>query len=132
MNETTSNINPAERGAPAAVELSPSSSRAQAPGSLPGVLLSSGEFLWLTFGVWLGGIFILTLMPPLLERRLGLGHLLSVAGSYFVFFLAWQPIQTITQRTFGVKVAFVRMLAFVGGAAALAFYLRGLLFGVVA
>lgn len=91
----------------------------------PEIRLSRGEFLWLSFGVWLGGIFILAVLPMLLVPRLGMG--LGVAGSYLVFFLAWQPIQSITQRTLGVRVAVMRMVLFVGGAAVLAFYLRELL-----
>lgn len=86
------------------------------------VRLTTGEFWWLTLGVWLGGIFILALLPVLLIPRLGMP--LGVAGSYLVFFLAWQPIQSITQRTFGVRAAVLRMVIFVAGAATIAFYLR--------
>ena len=84
--------------------------------------LSHGEFLWLTLGVWVGGIFILTLLPVLLIPRLGMP--LGVVASYLVFFLTWQPIQIITQRTFGMRAGVIRMVLFVGGAATLAFYLR--------
>jgi hypothetical protein len=52
------------------------------------------------------------------------GGPLAIAGSYFVFFLAWQPVQSITQRTFGVKVGVVRMIIFVAGAATIASFLR--------
>jgi len=91
--------------------------------STPGVIfLSVGEFYWLTLGVWVGGIFILTLMPYLLIPRVGMG--LGVAGSYLLFFLCWQPIQVVTQRTFGVRAGLIRMMMFVGAAATLAFYLR--------
>lgn len=86
------------------------------------ILLTSTEFFWLTLAVWLGGVFILTLMPYLLIPRFG--GPLAIAGSYFVFFLAWQPVQSITQRTFGMKAAFVRMIIFVAGAATVAAYLR--------
>ena len=86
------------------------------------IILSSGEFLWLTLAVWLGGIFILTLTPVLLIPRLGMP--LGVVLSYLLFFLAWQPIQIITQRTFGMRTGIFRMVLFVGGAATLAFYLR--------
>jgi hypothetical protein len=93
------------------------------PSSQPAVVfLTPVEFWWLTLGVWLGGIFILTLMPILLIPRIGMG--LGVAGSYMVFFIAWQPVQSITQRTFGVRAALVRMMIFVAGAAVIAFYLR--------
>jgi len=86
------------------------------------IVLSPGEFLWLTLGVWVGGIFILTLLPVLLIPRIGMP--LGVVASYFVFFLAWQPIQLVTQRTFGMRTGVIRMVLFVGGAATLAFYLR--------
>jgi hypothetical protein len=86
------------------------------------IFLTGGEFLWLTFAVWLGGIFILTLLPYLLIPRVG--GLMAIAGSYFVFFLAWQPVQIVTQRTLGMKVAVVRMIVFVASAATIASYLR--------
>jgi hypothetical protein len=89
------------------------------------IQLSRGEFLWLTLGVWLGGIFILAVMPVLLIPRLGLP--LGVAGGYFVFFLAWQPIQMITQRALGVRAAVLRLIIFVGAAATFAFYVREVL-----
>lgn len=92
------------------------------------IILSRGEFLWLTVAVWAGGIFILTLTPLLLIPRLGMRG--GVIASYFVFFLVWQPIQSITQRTLGMRAAFIRMLLFVGGGAAIAFYLRELLLGM--
>jgi hypothetical protein len=85
-------------------------------------VLTPAEFYWLTFGVWLGGIFILTLTPVLLIPRVGMP--LGVAGSYLLFFLAWQPVQTITQRRLGVRTAVLRMLIFVAAAATIAFYLR--------
>ena len=92
----------------------------------PGVVfLTTREFLWITLAVWLGGVFILTVLPYLLLPRVG--DLLAIAGSYFVFFLAWQPVQSITQRTLGMKAAFVRMLIFVAGAAAVASFLRQML-----
>jgi hypothetical protein len=88
-----------------------------------GVLfVTAGEFLWLTFAVWLGGIFILTLLPYLLIPSVG--GVMAIAGSYFVFFLAWQPVQIITQRTLGMKSAVVRMVIFVASAATIASYLR--------
>ena len=86
------------------------------------ILLTPAEFYWVTLGIWLGGIFILTLMPYLLIPRVGAP--MAIAGSYFVFFLAWQPIQIVTHRTFGVKSALVRMLIFVAAAATIASYLR--------
>ena len=92
------------------------------PSQPPLIALTRAEFMWLTFGVWLGGIFMLTLLPVLLIPRLGVA--LGVAASYLVFFLAWQPVQQITQRTLGVGPAVLRMVLFVGAAAVLAFYLR--------
>jgi hypothetical protein len=41
-----------------------------------------------------------------------------------VFFLAWQPVQAVTQRVMGMQAAVVRMLAFVASAAVIAYYLR--------
>src|SRR5262245_10853403 len=93
-----------------------------APDRGRGIVLSPGEFLWLTLGVWVGGVFILTLLPVLLIPRLGMP--LGVVASYLVFFLAWQPIQLVTQRTFGMRTGVIRMVIFVGGAATVAFYLR--------
>ena len=84
--------------------------------------MTPAEFFWLTLAVWLGGIFILTLMPYLLIPRLG--GPLAIGGSYFVFFLAWQPVQIVMQRTLGMKVAVIRMVLFVASAAAIASYLR--------
>jgi hypothetical protein len=96
------------------------------PPSTPALIaLTHGELLWITLGIWVGGIFILTLLPILLIPRLG--SPLGVAGSYAVFFLAWQPVQIVTQRTLGMRSAVLRMLLFVGTAAPLAFYLRELL-----
>lgn len=92
------------------------------------ITLSQKEFLWLTLSVWVGGIFILTLMPVLLIPRLGMP--LGIAASYFLFFLCWQPIQTITQRTVGTGAGVLRMIAFVAAAATLAFYLRESLLGM--
>ena len=106
----------------------PAEPPAAASHSAPPIVLSRGEFLWLTFAVWVGGIFILTLTPLLLIPRLGMRG--GVIASYFVFFLVWQPIQSITQRTLGMRAAFIRMLLFVGGGAAIAFYLRELLLGM--
>jgi hypothetical protein len=86
------------------------------------MFVTPGEFLWLTLAVWVGGVFILTLMPYLLIAHVG--GLLAIAGSYFLFFLAWQPVQIVTQRTLGMKAAVVRMLVFVASAATVASYLR--------
>lgn len=101
-------------------ETSPPSPPPSAPHGV--ILLTPAEFYWVTLGIWLGGIFILTLMPYLLIPRVG--GPMAIAGSYFLFFLAWQPIQIVTQRTFGLKGALVRMLVFVAAAATIASYLR--------
>lgn len=90
--------------------------------------LSRAELLWLSLGVWLGGIFILAVMPLLLIPRLGMP--LGVAGSYLLFFLAWQPVQSLTQRTLGMRTAVLRMIVLVGLAAVIAFYVRELLLGL--
>jgi hypothetical protein len=98
----------------------PASPQSVAPRGV--IFLTTTEFFWLTLAVWIGGVFILTLMPYLLIPRIG--GPLSIAGSYLLFFLAWQPIQSITQRTFGLRAGVMRMVIFVAGAAALAAYLR--------
>lgn len=97
-------------------------------GAPPTIALSRGEFLWITFGVWLGGVFMLTLLPIFFIPQLGVP--LGVAASYLVFFLAWQPVQTVTQRTLGVRAGVLRMILFVAAAATLAFYLREALLGM--
>lgn len=97
----------------------PEGSKAPRPGV---IVVTGGEFLWVTFSVWLGGIFILTLMPYLLIPRVG--GPLAIAGSYFTFFLVWQPVQRVTQRTLGMKAAVIRMVVFVASGATIASYLR--------
>src|SRR5262245_6324024 len=99
-----------------------------AAGAAPLIVLSRGEFLWLTFAVWVGGIFVLAFTPLLLIPRLGMPW--GIIASYLVFFAVWQPIQLITQRTLGMRTAFVRMLLFVAGGATIAFYLRELVLGL--
>jgi hypothetical protein len=95
----------------------------------PLIPISRAEFYWLALAVWVGGIFILALMPVLLIPRIGMPW--GVIGSYLLFFVVWQPIQTITQRTLGMRAGFVRMVLFVAAAAAIAFYLRQAM-GIVA
>ena len=87
--------------------------------------MTAREFFWITLSVWAGGIFILTLLPYLLVPRVG--GALGIATSYFLFFLAWQPVQNVTQRTLGMKAGFLRMIIFVAGAAAIAAVLRQML-----
>jgi hypothetical protein len=105
---------------------SPGSRAAASSGGV--IFVTAGEFVWLTLGVWVGGIFILALAPVLLIPRLGMP--LGVASSYLLFFLAWQPVQVITQRTFGIRAGILRMVLFVAAAAALAYYLREVLLGM--
>jgi len=113
-----------------AASSAPTPSAADAPPPpLPAIPISRGELLWLTVGMWLGGVAILTVLPAVLVTQLGLGSFVGVVGSYFLFFLAWQPIQTITQRALGTRTALVRMLLLVLTAFALAFVLKVLLFG---
>lgn len=107
----------------------PTPTRSAPSSGPPGVIfLTAAEFYWLTLGVWVGGVFILTLMPVLLIPRLGMP--LGVIGSYLLFFLAWQPIQVITQRTVGMRAGITRMVMFVAAAATIAFYLREVLLGM--
>jgi hypothetical protein len=106
----------------------PPSTASSAPPA-PGVIfVTSGELFWLTISIWIGGIFILTLMPVLLIPRIGM--LPGIIGSYLLFFSVWQPVQTITQRTFGVRTGLIRMILFVAAAASIAFYLREALLGM--
>jgi hypothetical protein len=93
------------------------------------VTISRAELLWITLGTWVGGVFILTLLPVLLIPRLGIPF--GMAASYLVFFLAWQPVQIITQRVLGMGTAVLRMLAFVGSGAVIAYYLREALLGML-
>jgi hypothetical protein len=86
------------------------------------VIISRAELLWITLGTWVGGVFILALLPVLLIPRLGLP--MGMGVSYLVFFMAWQPVQSITQRVLGTRVAVLRMVGLVGGGAVIAYYLR--------
>ncbi|MFP5380255.1 MAG: hypothetical protein ACLGHP_11010, partial [Vicinamibacteria bacterium] len=65
----------------------------------------------------------------ILVSQLGFGDFVGVVGSYFVFFLAWQPVQTITQRALGTRPALFRMLLLVVTAFSMAFFLKVVLFG---
>jgi hypothetical protein len=99
------------------------------PARPPRVPISRGELLWLTGGMWLGGVSLLALLPVVLVTQLGLGDFVGVVASYFFFFLAWQPVQTITQRAIGTRAALFRMLFLVVTAFSVAFVLKVLLFG---
>jgi hypothetical protein len=98
------------------------------PSDPPSITISRAELLWITLGTWVGGVFILALLPVLLIPRLGIPA--GMAVSYLVFFLAWQPVQAITQRVLGMGAAVARMVALVGGGAVIAYYMRELLLGM--
>jgi hypothetical protein len=100
----------------------------QTPRESSPVTISRAELLWITLGTWVGGVFILALLPLLLVPRLGIPA--GMAVSYLVFFLAWQPVQMITQRALGMGAAALRMVIFVGGGAVIAYYLRESLLGL--
>lgn len=104
------------------------SESAPAPPSGP-VVVTPAELFWITAGAWLSGACLLALMPVLLAPRLGPPAALAV--SYVLFFLAWQPIQRLTQRAVGPRRAFARVLAFVASAAMLAYYVREALLSLV-
>jgi hypothetical protein len=93
------------------------------------VLVTPAELFWLTGGLWLSGICLLALLPVVLMPQLGAAA--SLAVSYVAFFVAWQPLQRITQRAVGTTWAFVRTLALVTSAAMLAYYLRESLMDLV-
>jgi len=93
------------------------------PPDSPPIAISRGELLWLTISTWVGGLFLLTLLPVLVIPRLGIP--LGMGVTYFTFFMLWQPVQRITQRVLGSGPSMVRMFALVASAAVLAFYLRG-------
>ncbi len=101
-----------------------------APPSPPAlVAVTPAELFWMTAGAWLSGACLLALMPVVLAPRLGAAAGLAV--SYLLFFMAWQPIQRLTQRAVGPQRALVRMLAFVGSAAVLAYYVRETLLSLI-
>lgn len=86
------------------------------------VAVTAAELFWLTIGLWLGGICLLALVPVVLAPRLGPAMALAVA--YLLFFVSWQPVQRITQRSLEPRAAFLRMLGLVGTAAMFAYYVR--------
>lgn len=105
------------------------SESAPPPPSVPVVVVTPAELFWLTAGAWLGGICLLALVPVLLMPRLGPAAGLALA--YLAFFMAWQPLQRLTQRAVGPRRAFIRMLALVASAAMLAYYVREALLALV-
>ncbi|MGD9906394.1 MAG: hypothetical protein AB7U83_23220 [Vicinamibacterales bacterium] len=84
--------------------------------------ITRGELLMLSVGMWLSGVCLLALLPVVLMPRLG--PAVGLAVTYFLFFVAWQPLQRITQRAFGPRAAFVRTMTLVASAAVAAYYLR--------
>ena len=84
----------------------------------------------LSVGMWLCGVCLLALLPVVLMPRIGPAPGLGV--TYLLFFVAWQPLQRVTQRAWGPRTAFVRTMALVGTAAVVAYYLREALLELVA
>lgn len=90
--------------------------------SRPPLVISPAELFWLTAGLWLGGVCLLALVPVILTPRLG--PAMGLAVSYLLFFMSWQPVQRLTQRSLEPRAAFVRMFALVATAAMAAYYVR--------
>jgi hypothetical protein len=95
----------------------------------PPVILTRGELVMLSVGMWLCGVCLLALLPVVLMPRIGPAPGLAV--TYLLFFVAWQPLQRVTQRAWGPRTAFVRTMALVGTAAVVAYYLREALLELV-
>ena len=57
------------------------------------------------------------------SARLG-AVLLGLAATYLLFFVAWQPLQRVTQRALGARAALVRTMSLVATAAIAAYYVR--------
>ena len=88
----------------------------------PPIVISRGELVLLSFGMWLSGVCLLALLPVVLMPRLG--PALGLGVTYLLFFVAWQPLQRLTQRALGTRAAFVRPWALVATAAIAAYYVR--------
>lgn len=93
------------------------------------LVVTPAELFWITVGLWLGGVCLLALLPVILMPRLG--PAMSLAVSYVLFFITWQPVQRLTQRSLEPKAAFIRMFALVATAATVAYYLREALLTLV-
>jgi hypothetical protein len=93
------------------------------------VVITRGELVMLSVGMWLSGVCLLALMPVVLMPRLG--PALGLAATYLMFFVAWQPIQRVTQRALGARAAFARTMALVATAAVAAYYVREALLELV-
>ena len=97
--------------------------------SPPPIVISRGELVLLSFGMWVSGVCLLALLPVILMPRLG--PALGLGTTYFLFFVAWQPLQRITQRAVGARAAFVRTMGLVATAAIAAYYVREALLELV-
>jgi hypothetical protein len=95
----------------------------------PLITLSRSELVMLSVGMWLSGVCLLALLPVVLMPRLG--PAIGLGATYLLFFIAWQPLQRVTQRAWGPRAAFVRTMALVASAAVVAYYLREALFDLV-
>jgi hypothetical protein len=95
----------------------------------PLITLSQSELVMLSVGMWLSGVCLLALLPVVLMPRLG--PAIGLGATYLLFFIAWQPLQRVTQRAWGPRAAFVRTMALVASAAVVAYYLREALFDLV-
>lgn len=84
--------------------------------------VTSAELLWITVGLWLGGVCLLALVPVILAPRIG--PAMALAAAYLLFFVSWQPVQRVTQRAMEPRAAFVRLFGLVATAAMVAYYLR--------
>ena len=91
-------------------------------------LVTRGELYGLMLAAWLGSTFVLTALPALLVPRFGIPG--GMGASYALVFLSLQPLQQVMQRAFGPGAALMRGLGVFVAAAAVAFYLRGLLAGL--
>ena len=97
--------------------------------SSPPIVVSRGELVLLSIGMWVSGVCLLALLPVVLMPRLG--PALGLGATYFLFFVAWQPLQRITQRAVGTRAAFVRTMGLVATAAIAAYYVREALLELV-
>jgi hypothetical protein len=86
------------------------------------IAITRGELAMLSVGMWFSGVCLLALLPVVLMPRLG--PAVGLALTYLLFFIAWQPLQRVTQRALGPRPAFVRTMALVATAAIAAYYLR--------
>lgn len=93
------------------------------------IAITRGELTMLSVGMWLCGVCLLALLPIVFMPRLG--PAIGLALTYFLFFIAWQPLQRITQRALGPRPAFFRTMALVASAAVAAYYVREALLELV-